>query len=69
MDEYSKLHHEDLDAYRASIEFVALAMATMDRFSRGYTALADQLRRAAFSIPLNIAEGWVDLLDRAHPRL
>lgn len=58
MDEYPKLHHEDLDAYKASIEFVALAMATMDRFPRGYAALADQLRRAAFSIPLNIAEGY-----------
>jgi four helix bundle protein len=58
MDEYPKLHHEDLDAYRAAIEFAALAVATVDRFPRGYGPLADQLRRAAFSIPLNIAEGY-----------
>lgn len=58
MDDYPKLHHEDLDAYKAAIEFAALAVATVERFPRGYGALADQLRRAAFSIPLNIAEGY-----------
>lgn len=52
-----KLNHEELDVYQASIEFAALAAALLDRFPRGHAAIADQLRRAAFSIPLNIAEG------------
>jgi four helix bundle protein len=58
MEDYPKLHHEDLDAYKAAIEFCALAVAAAERFPRGYSPLADQLRRAAFSMPLNIAEGY-----------
>jgi four helix bundle protein len=53
-----RLNHEDLDAYGASIEFAALAASLLERFPRGNRAIADQLRRAAFSIPLNIAEGY-----------
>jgi four helix bundle protein len=53
-----KLNHEDLDVYRASIEFAALAAVLLEKLPRGHAALADQLRRAAFSIPLNIAEGY-----------
>jgi four helix bundle protein len=53
-----RLNHEDLDVYRASIEFAALAARLLERFPRGNRAIADQLRRAAFSIPLNIAEGY-----------
>jgi four helix bundle protein len=50
------LDHERLDVYRRAIEFLAIAFVVADRASRGYAALADQLRRAAMSIPLNIAE-------------
>jgi four helix bundle protein len=53
-----KLHHEDLDAYKAAIEFLALAAGLLERYPRGYGPIADQLRRAAVSIPLNIAEGY-----------
>ena len=53
-----KLHHEDLDAYQAAIEFLALAAKLIDHFPRGYGSLADQLKRASLSIPLNIAEGY-----------
>jgi len=62
-----KLHHEDLDAYQASIEFLALVARTIDRFPRGYGSLADQLKRAFLSIPLNIAEGYgkKSVADRA----
>jgi len=53
-----RLHHEDLDAYKAAVEFVAVAMAVAKGFPRGYSGLVDQLRRASWSIPLNIAEGY-----------
>ena len=58
MSTYPKLHHEDLDAYRAAIEFLALAASLLEQAPRGYGPIADQLRRAALSIPLNIAEGY-----------
>jgi four helix bundle protein len=49
--------HEKLDVYVASIEFVALAEDIVEHLPRGRGHLADQLHRAATSIPLNIAEG------------
>ena len=51
------LDHEKLDGYQRSIEFVAYALRIAELVPRGQAALADQLRRAATSIPLNIAEG------------
>lgn len=53
-----KLHHENLDCYQAAIEFVGLAAKIIDGLPRGNASLADQLRRAAMSVPLNIAEGY-----------
>jgi four helix bundle protein len=46
-----------LDVYRCSISFLGPAAAVAERIPRGYAPLADQLRRAAISVPLNIAEG------------
>ena len=51
------LHYEKLDVYQVSIQFVAMAVALSGQLPKGYAPLADQLRRAALSIPLNIAEG------------
>ena len=51
------LSHEKLDVYQRSIEFLAAALQIAETIPRGQAALADQLRRAATSIPLNIAEG------------
>jgi four helix bundle protein len=51
------LHYEKLDVYQVSIQFVSIAVALSEQIPKGYAALADQLRRAAWSIPLNIAEG------------
>jgi four helix bundle protein len=48
---------QKLDVYRCATEFLSLSAPLADRTPRGYHALADQLRRAALSIPLNIAEG------------
>ena len=51
------LNFQRLDVYRCAIEFLALAMDLTTRLPKGYAALADQFRRAALSVPLNIAEG------------
>ena len=54
MDQFE---HERLDVYRTSIEFLVLSDQMASALPRGRASLADQLRRAASSIPLNIAEG------------
>lgn len=51
------LDHEKLDVYRFAIRFVVLADEIVENLPRGRAYLADQLRRAGSSIPLNIAEG------------
>jgi four helix bundle protein len=58
MNEAPKLHHEQLDAYKAAIEFLALATTILARYPKGKGTMKDQLRRASLSIPLNIAEGY-----------
>ena len=52
-----RLHHEKLDVYQVSIAFLSLALAVASECPRGHAFLGDQLRRAASSIVLNIAEG------------
>lgn len=51
------LDHERLDVYQAAIEFLALAQRVLGRLPRGNATIADQLQRAALSIPVNIGEG------------
>ena len=46
-----------LDVYRCAIQFLGHAVALANRVPRGNASLADQLRRAALSVPLNVAEG------------
>ncbi len=48
--------HEKLDVYQAGIEFVAKADDIVEQLPRGRAYLADQLQRAATSVPLNVAE-------------
>ena len=48
------LSFQRLDVYQRAIDLVAFT-ATID-FPRGLAHLADQLRRAALSVPLNVAE-------------
>ena len=50
------LSFQRLDVYRCAIEFLAMAIDLAARSPKGYAALADQLRRSALSVPLNIAE-------------
>ncbi len=52
------LNHEKLHVYQASIEFIALAESTIEHLPKGNSAIIDQLRRAAMSVALNIAEGY-----------
>ena len=53
----SEFDHDRLDVYRAAIDFVVAADKLAEDLPRGRSYLADQLQRAATSIPLNIAEG------------
>jgi hypothetical protein len=49
--------HEKFEAYQLAIPFTRLALQCLDEMPRGSAHLRDQLRRAAFSVSLNIAEG------------
>jgi len=48
---------QKLDVYRCAVTFLGVASTLAEGVPRGHSALADQLRRAALSVPLNIAEG------------
>ena len=50
------LSFQKLDVYQRSIEFLSLAVQVGEHSPKGNATLIDQLRRAASSIPLNIAE-------------
>lgn len=53
----SYFDHEKLDVYRVALEFIMLADSIIENLPKGKAYLADQLKRAGSSIPLNIAEG------------
>ena len=50
------LSFQRLDVYKCAIQFLALSTRLLAGVPRGNGPLADQLRRAALSVPLNIAE-------------
>ena len=62
-----RLDYENLDVYRCAIEFVAFAFQVINSMQRGDGELRDQLKRAAISVVLNIAEaaGKPSAPDRA----
>ena len=49
--------HEKFEAYQLSIKFTELALRPIDELPSGHSALREQLKRAVFSVPLNIAKG------------
>lgn len=55
-DDTAHFNFQRLDVYQRAIEFLAAAATITDELPRGSGALCDQLKRAALSIPLNIAE-------------
>jgi four helix bundle protein len=46
-----------LEVYRDAIDFLAVASKLSDGLGRSHGDLVDQFKRAAMSVPLNIAEG------------
>lgn len=52
-----QLSHEKLNVYQLAIELLAALTQIAHGLPPGYAFVADQLKRAAVSIPLNIAEG------------
>jgi len=48
---------EKLEVYQKAVEFAEAVFKLTDELPRGQRALADQFKRAAMSISLNIAEG------------
>ena len=62
------LDYEKLDVYQCAIQHLALVFQWIPQLPRGDSALADQWRRAAMSIPLNIGEGAgkTSSAERAH---
>lgn len=67
MDILPQLSHEKLDVYQKSIQFLSLSSKILASLPRGNAELSDQLKRAALSVPLNIAEasGRTGSLDNA----
>ena len=67
-DSIGMLDYEKLDVYKCAIEHLACVFKWLTQLPRGHSALADQWRRAAMSIPLNIAEGTgkTSVAERAH---
>ncbi|MBI4613424.1 MAG: four helix bundle protein [Planctomycetes bacterium] len=51
------MNYRKLDVYQAAVRFLPLAAQIADALPHRYAGMADQLRRASLSIPLNIAEG------------
>ena len=51
------MNHENTRLYQTSLELVGQCAELIERFPPGLGFLADQLRRASASVPLNFAEG------------
>jgi four helix bundle protein len=64
----TQLTFERLDVFNAAVDFAVHADGIAGSFGRGRAYLADQLRRAASSIVLNIAEGAGEFAEQDKAR-
>jgi four helix bundle protein len=55
-DSLAMLSFQKLHVYQRSIEFLSVVVKIASETPRGHAPVLDQLKRAAMSIPLNIAE-------------
>ena len=53
----AKFNYKNLIVYQTSTKFLSMTLQVISEIPYGYGFLIDQLRRAALSVPLNIAEG------------
>ncbi|MCA9565255.1 MAG: four helix bundle protein, partial [Myxococcales bacterium] len=51
------MNYRKLEVYQYTIRFLPMASRICHSLPRGFADLADQLKRASTSIPLNIGEG------------
>jgi len=51
------ISYEKLEVYQLSLDFVEESLRILAELPKGYSELRSQLKRAAFSVSLNIAEG------------
>ncbi len=63
-----RFDHEKLEVYQLALRFLAVAYLIASRLPRGHSNLADQLKRAATSIVLNIAEGAEEFAEAEKKR-
>lgn len=64
----SQFDHERLNVYQVALDFLVAVEDVVVTFPEGRAYLADQLRRAATSIVLNIAEGAGEFSKRDKAR-
>ena len=62
------MKYSETTIYQRSLELVRIVRGVIARLPPGYAFLADQLRRAVSSIPLNFAEGAGKLTARDRRR-
>jgi four helix bundle protein len=63
-----KPSHKTLFVWQASVDVAARVLQLTEAFSNRRLALADQMQRAATSVPSNIAEGHGRLTERERRR-
>lgn len=63
-----RMRHTETRTYQASLELVELTRRVTRELPPGYAFLSDQLRRAAASVTLNLAEGCGKRTERDRKR-
>lgn len=53
----TRMNFRGLIVYQQAVQFLPIASEIASALPQAYSSLADQIRRASLSVPLNIAEG------------